>query len=258
MTDVLTQIEGAVATVTVNRPQALNAINTAVLEGLDEAFRQVEEAPEVRAAVLTGAGDKAFVAGADIKAMADFGPEEARQFSAFGHRVFAAMERSSKIWIAAVDGFCLGGGCELAMACDWINASPGSKFGQPEVKLGLIPGFGGTIRLVRRVGQARALELCATADMIDGDEAYRIGLANHLFEAGTVLEASLKQAARIAKQGPLAVANAKRVVRAGVDLPQERGNAMEQQAFGLHFGTEDGKEGMAAFMAKRRAEFKGR
>ena len=161
MSVVLTSIEGAVATVTVNRPEALNAINTEVLHGLEAAFADVESRGEVGAAVLTGAGTKAFVAGADIKAMQHFGAEEARAFSALGHRVFAMMERSRLVWIAAVEGFCLGGGCELAMAADWINASANSKFGQPEVNLGLIPGFGGTIRLVRRVGQAKALEPAA-------------------------------------------------------------------------------------------------
>ena len=258
MSVVTTQIDGAVATVTVNRPEALNAINGAVLNALEAAFNEVESNPNVGAAVLTGAGGKAFVAGADIKEMQNFGAEEARQFSARGHQVFAMMERSRLVWIAAVEGFCLGGGCELAMAADWINASAKSKFGQPEVNLGLIPGFGGTIRLVRRVGQAKALELCTTAAMIRGDEAKALGLANQLFEPGTVLENSQAQAAQIASKGRLAVANAKRVIRAGADLPAERGNALEQQAFGIQFGTADGQEGMAAFSAKRAAEFTGK
>ena len=258
MSVVLTSIEGAVATVTVNRPEALNAINTEVLHGLEAAFADVESRGEVGAAVLTGAGTKAFVAGADIKAMQHFGAEEARAFSALGHRVFAMMEQSRLVWIAAVEGFCLGGGCELAMAADWINASAKSKFGQPEVNLGLIPGFGGTIRLVRRVGQAKALELCSTAEMVRGEEALRIGLVNAFFEPGDVLEKTQAQAAVIAAKGRLAVANAKRVIRAGADLPAERGNAFEQQAFGIQFGTADGREGMAAFIEKRSAEFSGK
>ena len=257
MSVVLTSIEGAVATVTVNRPEALNAINTDVLNALELAFNEVESNHEVRAAVVTGAGDKAFVAGADIKAMQSFGPEQARAFSAHGHRVFAMMEQSRLVWIAAVDGFCLGGGCELAMAADWINASPKSKFGQPEVNLGLIPGFGGTIRLVRRVGQAKAIELCATAALIKGDEALRLGLANAMFEPGEVLAKTQEQAALIATKGPLAVSNAKRVIRAGADVPAERGNAFEQQAFGIQFGTADGREGMTAFVERRSAEFTG-
>ncbi len=258
MSVVLTSIEGAVATVTVNRPEALNAINTDVLNALEQAFAEVEANPQVRAAVLTGAGTKAFVAGADIKAMQAFGAEEARAFSAHGHRVFALMEQSRLVWIAAVEGFCLGGGCELAMAADWINASAKSKFGQPEVNLGLIPGFGGTIRLVRRVGQAKALELCSTAEMVRGEEALRIGLANALFDPGEVLAKTQEQAALIASKGSLAVANAKRVIRAGADLPAERGNAFEQQAFGIQFGTADGQEGMAAFVEKRSAKFTGK
>ena len=144
------------------------------------------------------------------------------------------------------------------MAADWINASAKSKFGQPEVNLGLIPGFGGTIRLVRRVGQAKALELCSTAEMVRGEEALRIGLVNALFEPGDVLEKTQAQAAVIAAKGRLAVANAKRVIRAGADLPAERGNAFEQQAFGIQFGTADGREGMAAFIEKRSAEFSGK
>ncbi|MDE0882780.1 MAG: enoyl-CoA hydratase-related protein [Myxococcota bacterium] len=258
MSVVLTTISGPVATVTVNRPEALNAINGAVLDGLEAAFAEVEANPVVRAAVLTGAGGKAFVAGADIKEMQAFGAEDARAFSARGHSVFARMESSRLVWIAAVEGFCLGGGCELAMAADWINASAKSRFGQPEVNLGLIPGFGGTIRLARRVGQAKAIELCVTAEMVRGDEAKALGLVNNLYEPGTVLEASQAQAQLIAGKGPLAVANAKRVIRSGADLPQERGNALEQQAFGIQFGTVDGKEGMVAFSAKRSAEFVGK
>jgi len=251
MAAVETQIDGAVAIVTINRPKALNAINEEVLDGLDAAFTALEAEPGLRCAVLTGAGGKAFVAGADIKAMSAFGAEKARAFSEKGHRIFARMESSRLIWIAAVEGFCLGGGNELAMCCDWINASPKSKFGQPEANLGLIPGFGGTVRLVRRVGQAKALELCTTAEMIRGEEAKALGLANRLYEPGEVLEKSLEQAKLIASKGPLAVANAKRVIRAAADLPQERGNALEQQGFGIQFGTRDGAEGMAAFMEKR-------
>ena len=250
-------LEGAVATLTVNRPKALNALNAEVLSALDQHIQRIDEDPSIRVAVLTGAGDKAFVAGADIKAMQGMKPETARAFSELGHRVFARMESSGTVFIAAVDGFCLGGGCELALACDWVNASTKSTFVQPEVNLGLIPGFGGTIRLARKVGQARALQYCSTAEFIRGEEALRIGLVNAIFEPGSVLAETQQQARTIASKGPLAVANCKRLVRAGMDLPQERGNAMEQQAFGLMFGTADGQEGMSAFLEKRSAEFLG-
>lgn len=250
-------VDGAVATITINRPEALNAISSEVLAALDEHVRFIDADPSIRVAVVTGAGTKAFVAGADIKEMVDFSPEEGRRFSEFGHGVLARMEQSGTVFIAAVEGFCLGGGCELALACDWINGSPKSKFGQPEVNLGLTPGLGGTIRLARKVGQARALQYCSTAEFFGGEEAYRVGLANQLFEPGEVLEKTLEQARGIASKGPLAVSNCKRLIRAGLDLPQERGNAMEQQGFGLMFGTADAKEGLAAFGEKRAAEFKG-
>jgi enoyl-CoA hydratase len=250
-------IDGAVATLTVNRPHALNALNAEVLSALDQHVRTVDEDVSIRVAIVTGAGGKAFVAGADIKAMQGMAPETARAFSALGHQVFARMEASGTLFIAAVDGFCLGGGCELALACDWINASGKSTFGQPEVNLGLVPGFGGTIRLARKVGQARALQYCTTAEYVRGEEAHRVGLVNSLFETGEVLAKTQEQAQAIAAKGPLAVANCKRLIRAGLDLPQERGNAMEQQAFGLMFGTVDGQEGMTAFLEKRAAAFVG-
>ncbi|MBM65025.1 MAG: hypothetical protein CMH55_02175 [Myxococcales bacterium] len=251
------QIDGAVATLTINRPEAMNALNAEVLSALDQHIRRVDEDASIRVAVLTGAGGKAFVAGADIKAMQGMKPETARSFSELGHRVFARMESSGTVFIAAVEGYCLGGGCELALACDWINASGKSTFGQPEVNLGLVPGFGGTIRLARKVGQARALQYCSTAEFVRGEEALRVGLVNALYEPGEVLTKTQEQAQGIASKGPLAVANCKRLIRAGLDLPQERGNAMEQQAFGLMFGTADGQEGMNAYAEKRAAEFKG-
>jgi len=250
-------VDGAVATLTINRPKAMNALNAEVLTALDQHIARVDEDPSIRVTILTGAGEKAFVAGADIKAMQGMGPETARGFSELGHRVFARMEASGTVFIAAVDGYCLGGGCELALACDWINASAKSSFGQPEVNLGLIPGFGGTVRLARKVGQARALQYCSTAEYVRGEEALRVGLVNALFEPGDVLAKTREQAELIASKGPLAVANCKRLIRASLDLPQERGNAMEQQGFGLMFGTLDGQEGMSAFVERRTAEFKG-
>ena len=249
-------IDGAVATLTVNRPHALNALNAEVLSALDQHVRTVDEDVSIRVAIVTGAGGKAFVAGADIKAMQGMAPEttgiqcpRAPSVRSNGRERYPLYRCCG--WVL------LRGGCELALACDWINASGKSTFGQPEVNLGLVPGFGGTIRLARKVGQARALQYCTTAEYVRGEEAHRVGLVNSLFETGEVLAKTQEQAQAIAAKGPLAVANCKRLIRAGLDLPQERGNAMEQQAFGLMFGTVDGQEGMTAFLEKRAAAFVG-
>src|SRR5215510_8888244 len=179
--------EGAVATVTVNRPKALNALNTKVVTELLELSTELETNPNVRTVVLTGSGDKAFVAGADISEMAEMRPREARHFSELGGALMTALETSDKPWIAAVNGFALGGGCELALACDFIYAARGAKIGQPEVTLGIIPGFGGTQRLMRRVGIAKAKEMIFTGDMVDADEALRIGLVDLVVERPDLL-----------------------------------------------------------------------
>ena len=257
MANVLYEVHDGVALITLNRPEQLNALNAVTLDEFGAAVDRADADDSVRVAVVTGQGTKAFVAGADIKEMQAFAPEDARRFSQRGHRAFAKMGASGTVFIAAVEGFCLGGGCELALACDWINAGEKAKFGQPEVSLGLIPGFGGTVRLSRRVGLAKALELCSSGAMIRADEALRIGLANTVFPAGSALDETLDQAKAIAAQGPLAVANVKRVIYAAADLPEERGNALEQQAFGLQFGTDDAGEGMTAFTKKRKANFRG-
>jgi enoyl-CoA hydratase len=208
---------------------------------------------------VTGAGGKAFVAGADIAEMVEMPPDKAQTFSERGGSLGTAIETSSKPWIAAVNGFALGGGCELALACDFIYATDNAKFGQPEVKLGVIPGFGGTQRLARRVGVAKAKELCMTGDTIDAAEALRIGLCDAVFPGGELMAKVKAVAARIAANGPLAVAEVKRLVHVGQSMTLEASLAAEQKAFGQLFATADQREGMSAFLAKpkRTAAFKG-
>ena len=247
---------GPVRVVTVARPKVLNAINEQVIADLAACLEDTAAHRATRALLLTGEG-KAFVAGADIAAMADMTPEQALAFAGRGHAVGEMLAGLAIPTLAAVNGFALGGGCELALACDFIYASHKAKFGQPEVKLGVIPGFGGTQRLSRRVGLARALELCMTGDMIGADEALRIGLANALFPPEELLPAAVATLERIAAQGPVAVAAVKDVLHRGADMPLPEANALEQQAFADLFATADQKEGMAAFLAKRPPEFKG-
>jgi enoyl-CoA hydratase len=212
----------------------------------------------VRVVIVTGAG-KAFVAGADIAEMRELSPRQAQAFAGMGGALASAIEGSEKPWIAAVNGFALGGGCELAMACDFIYASDQAKFGQPEVKLGIIPGFGGTQRLARRVGIAKAKELCMTGDMIDAAEALRIGLCDAVWPAAELMAKTRDVAGRIAANGPLAVAEVKRLVQLGQSTTLDHALALEQQSFGLLFSTADQREGMSAFLAKprRAAQFKG-
>jgi enoyl-CoA hydratase len=255
---VLLDVAGAVATVTVNRPDARNALNGATIDALAQAFTAVDANAAVRCAILTGAGDKAFVAGADIKGMTGYTPRQARAFAEQGHRLGDLIEALRVPVIAAVNGYALGGGCELALACDFIYAARTAKLGQPEVGLGIIPGFGGTQRLARRVGIGRARELCYTGVLIDADEAARIGLVNAVVEPGDLMARVRAVADAIATQAPLAVADAKRAIGRGADLPLAAANEMERQMFAALFATADQKEGMAAFVEKRRAQWTGR
>ena len=248
---------GEVAVITVDRPEALNALNRQVIEALGRAIDEVEGDASVRAIVLTGAG-RAFVAGADIAEMKEMSPLEAEAFSARAHEVFARLESLAIPTIAAVNGFALGGGCELALACDWIYASAKAKIGQPETKLGLIPGFGGTSRLPRRIGVAWAKELVLVAEPISADEAARIGLANRVFEPEELLPAAIAAAEAVAARGPVATRLAKDVLQQGQDADVRTAHVLEQRAFGLSFASDDRIEGTTAFVEKREPSFTGR
>lgn len=247
--------ENGVALVTVDRPKALNALNAAVLDQLTALFNTHAARSDLRAVVLTGAG-RSFVAGADIAAMVSFSPAEAEAF-AYRSKVLAdAIEAMPVPVIAAVNGFALGGGCELAMCCDVILAGEKAKFGQPEVNLGVIPGFGGTQRLVRRVGMSHAMDLCLTGRIIGADEAVAMGLASRKIE-GDVVEGALKVAEVIAAKGPVAVRLARRAILENADADLSTALAAERSLFALCFATSDQEEGMRAFLGKRPAAFTG-
>jgi enoyl-CoA hydratase len=243
--------DGPVATVTINRPRALNALDGATLAALADVFARLAAAPGVRCVILTGAGDKAFAAGADIKAMAAMTPAEAGALAGLAHRLGVIIDEMAAPVIAAVNGFALGGGCELALACDFIYASRAAKLGQPEVGLGVIPGLGGTQRLARRVGLSRARELLYTGAGVDAAEALRLGLVNAVLEPADLLPRVRALAEAIAARAPLAVAAAKRATRLGADLPLAAGLEVERQLFAGLFGTRDQREGMSAFIEKR-------
>jgi enoyl-CoA hydratase len=245
-----------VATLTLNRPDKLNALNETLLRECLSAVTELRAHGDVLALIVTGAG-KAFAAGADISAMSEMPPALAKRFASVGHALGDALESAPFPVIAAVNGFALGGGCELAMACDFIYASDKAKFGQPEVNLGVIPGFGGTQRLTRRVGVGKARELCYTGDIIGADEALRIGLVNAVFPADDLLAKARETATKVASKGPLAVAACKRVIAEGAGVPLHTANELESQAFALLFGTDDQREGMKAFLEKRSAKFSG-
>ena len=246
-----------IATITVNRPDKLNALNDATIAELGEAIDQVRADDAVAGIILTGAG-RAFVAGADISELASQQPMDARRRALDGQDVFRRFETSPKPTIAAINGFALGGGCELAMACHVRIASDTAKFGQPEAKLGILPGYGGTQRLPRLVGKGRALQLLLTGETIDSAEAYRIGLVNRVVPAGELLGAARAMLAAMLANGPLALAHTIEAVNDGLDGTLEAGLRREASHFGLLAATEDMREGMAAFLAKRPAAFGGR
>lgn len=249
--------EGGICTLTLNRPDKLNALNAELIIALEKALDDLHGNTDLRCVILTGAGEKAFAAGADIEAMSTMTTVQAKAFADLGHRVGSKLEGLSAPVIAAVNGFALGGGCELALACDFIYASDRAKFGQPEVNLGVIPGFGGTQRLTRRVGVGRARELCYTGDIITADEALRIGLVNVVVPGAELLAKANDTAKKIALKGPVAIAQCKRVIERGADLSLPAANELEAQAFSSLFGSLDQKEGMAAFVGKRKAAFTG-
>jgi enoyl-CoA hydratase len=242
----------------VNRPDKLNALNSVVIAELGEAIRSVESDPAARGVILTGAGEKAFVAGADIGEVAGQTPEQGKARSLVGQEVFGRFEALRKPVIAAVNGFCLGGGCELAMACHMRIASERARFGQPEVKLGIGPGYGGTVRLPRLVGRGRALELLLTGDMIDAQEAWRIGLVNRVVPAERLLPEAEKLLGTILAQGPLAIAAVLEAVDTGANMGTPEALRLEANLFGLLSSSEDKREGTQAFLEKRPARFTGR
>jgi len=254
----LVAIDGAVATVTVNRPKVLNALNAATLTELGEAFRALQADAFVRVVILTGAGEKAFVAGADINELATLTPDAGKAHAELGQGVFNVIEQLGKPVIAAVNGFALGGGCELAMACTVRLAADTATFGQPEVKLGLTPGFAGTQRLPRLVGKGRALELVLGGGMIDAAEAFRIGLANRVVPAASLLDEARALAQAWAANAPVAMRYSMEAVAHGLETSCAEGCFVEASLFGLAFATEDMREGTRAFLEKRKPEFKGR
>lgn len=251
----LVEISGGKAQVTINRPKVLNALNEAVLKELTHCFEELSVNPQVRGIIVTGSGEKAFVAGADIAAMQDMTVLDASRFVQIGHKAMKAIESCPVPVIAAVNGFALGGGLELALSCDFIYAAKTARMGLPEVNLGIFPGFGGTQRLPRLIGKARAKELIFTAGMVTADEALAIGLVNKVVEAADLLTEANKTLDIILKKGPVALELVKKVVNEGTDLDLNSGLSMEATAFPMIFATEDKKEGVGAFLGKRPAQF---
>ena len=250
--------KGAVGVITMDRPEALNALNDQVLRDLDAVLDQVERDPEILVAIVTGAG-RSFVAGADIGQMSTLTAVEAKAFGAYGNSVFLKLENLTKPTIAAVNGFALGGGCELSMACDIRLASEKAKFGQPEVGLGITPGFGGTQRLARIVGVSNAMELILTAKTIRADEAKELGLVSHVYPAEELMDKALELANAIAANAQVAVRQSKAAIRRGLQTDMATGTAYETEAFGLCFSTEDQKDAMRAFVNKEKVtSFKNR
>lgn len=259
MSEVLLQIENKIAQVTINRPQALNALNSAVLDGLGKVLDELDANNDVRVVIVQGAGEKAFVAGADIKEMQNLSTSQARAFAEKGQKIFRRFEVLEKPVIASVHGFALGGGCELALSCDFIYATEKAKFGLPEVSLGLIPGFGGTQRLAKVVGLNNAREMIFSGNMISAGEAQQMGLVTKVFpDEGALKQAVLAVANAIASRGPIAVAEAKRSVLMGYPMDIDSGLEVERDAFGELFAYGDVKEGLSAFVEKRKPEFKGK
>ena len=254
--NIIFEMEGNVAVIKFNRPKALNAINQAVLSELADALDKIEADSSVRVLVLTGEGDKAFVAGADIGHLTKLNPLQSRTFSRDGQELFFRFEMLPIPVIACVNGFALGGGCEIAMSCDFIYASSNARFGLPEINLGLIPGFGGTQRLSRLVGPGIAKELIFTGAAIDAGEALRIGLVNKVVPADGLIEYVTKMAGKVAANGPTAVRMAKTCINRGLDSNLTTGNSYEIEAFNVCFSSGEPAEGTRAFLEKRKAEWK--
>lgn len=254
----LFEVKDGVAVVTINRPDKLNALNDQVMAELADAAERIATDPAIRGAILTGAGPKSFVAGADISDLAKQGPFDGKARAMRGQGVLRRLETCGKPVIAAVNGFALGGGCELAMACHIRIASENAKFGQPEVKLGIAPGYGGTQRLPRLVGKGVAMQLILTADMIDAAEAYRIGLVNKVVPANELMAETEKMLRGILSMGPLAVRLSMEAIDHGLEMTLDEGLLLEANHFGLLAATQDTKEGLSAFLEKRPAKFTGK
>lgn len=255
--NILIELKDSVAILTFNRPKVLNALNSETLKEFESALCELENNENVKVIILTGAGDKAFIAGADIKEMKDMDPVQAKEFSQLGHRAIGKLQEMEKPVIAAVNGYALGGGCEVAIACDFIYASKNAQFGLPEVTLGVFPGFGGTQRLIEFVGKPMAKEMIFTGKFISAEEANRIGLVNKVCEPENLMDEVLKTAKKIASNGPIAVRWAKSLINTANEVDTKSGCKLESEMFGLIFATKDQKEGMEAFVNKRKPEFKG-
>lgn len=256
--NIVLEIADRIATITINRPKSLNALTRATMRELKDAFESIAARDDIGVVLLTGAGEKAFVAGADISEISRLAPLQALDFALNGQGVLELMERLPQPVIGVVNGFALGGGCELAMACDILVAADTAKFGQPEVNLGIIPGYGGTQRLPRLVGRNLAKELVLTGDMITAQRAYEIGLVNRVVPAAELMKAAREMAARILAKGPVAIRAAKSAMNRGLDLDLSNANAYEASLFAACFSSEDQSEGMNAFLEKRKASFKGK
>ncbi len=256
--NILFEKKDGIAYITFNRPKVLNALNRKTVEELRDALLETRDDSSVRVLILTGAGEKSFVAGADIGELAQRTPVDGKDFSLFGQSVFHLLETLGKPSICAINGFALGGGCELALSCTIRLASKTARLGQPEVKLGIIPGYGGSQRLARLCGKGVAHELCLSGEMISAEEAQRIGLVNHIYEPGELLPAAEALAKKIIANAPLAVKYIMEAIERGVEMPQEEGLFLEATLFGLSCATEDMREGTKAFLEKRKADFKGK
>ena len=254
MNNVIMEVNDEIALVTINRPKSLNALNSETLAELDQCFDEISTRKDIKVLILTGSGQKAFVAGADISEMVNATPAEGRQMGMLAKQAFLKLETMPQVTIAAVNGYALGGGCEISMACDIRIASDNARFGQPETGLGILPGFGGTQRLARLIGKGRAKELIFTCDQIDAQEAYRIGLANKVVPQDELIDTCKKMAAKIISKGSYAISLAKEAINTGMDTDLSSGLTLEADLFVLSFSTHDKTEGMTAFLEKRKAD----
>jgi len=256
--NILVSFEGEIGVLTINRPKALNALNIETLQEIQSGLREAKDQPGLQVLIVTGAGEKAFVAGADIMQMKEMNSIEALNFSKTGHHTMKMLQDFHCPVIAAVNGFALGGGTEIALACDFIYASENAKFGLPEVTLGIFPGFGGTQRLPRLIGKGKAKELIFTGKMISAQEAFQMGIVNKVYPQASLMEETKKTALQISANGAVGVRLAKMVVDSGFNMDLTEACNLESYAFGIGFASEDQKEGMRAFTEKRKPDFKGR